>query len=184
MNTIKIPTPEVPSCWQTNDGRTNAWKAGFFAGYQQCAEDNQPKVDKYAKTQLDKWDNLVVFYAKGWFDAISPETSMVDELRAIMAERCALDFQYVKAESVVSLILSNIINPFVLDGEPRDRIVCRIIEDSAPDNIRNMGKPYDYYEAILGTLISIISCTQVKYLPGLTHADKELFRKCIERIKK
>lgn len=148
------------------------------------------------KTQLDKWDNLIVFYTKGCFDAISPKTSMVDELRAIMAERSWIDYKFIKAADVVSLLLSNIINPFILDGERGDRILCKIIEDSSPENCWRTGYkggykfngqpsdiPYDYNEAMIYNLVSIICCTEVKYFPGLTNADEELFWKCLARIK-
>lgn len=131
------------------------------------------------KTQLDKWDNLIVFYAKGWFDKISPETSMVDELRAIMAERYMIDCEHIQTKDIVSIILTNIISPFLSNN----RVLNKIIEDSAPNSMRNFNKPYDYYEAILETLISIIACTEAKCWPGLTDADEELFKKCLVRIK-
>lgn len=151
------------------------------------------------KTQLDKWDNLIVFYAKGWFDKISPETEILHNLRCIMAERCCIDIQFVKAENIVSVILRNIIYPFLLHHNS-DIILCKIIEDSSPEHCWRTGytkgikfiggdtkipETYNYFEAMIYNLMSIIRCSEVKYFPGLTgKADEELFKKCIKRINK
>lgn len=200
MNTtkpIKIPKLEsVPEIWSEN-GRGTAYVAGFYAGYEQGAADHQPKIDPYAKTSLDNYDAQVVLFCKGHFDTIlkelAPEMSEIDAIKLFISEHNAIDPEYINNGDVLNYLLINIIEPFVLPSNPR--WIIQLIEDASPENSSKTGYqggltfygqpgkiPYNYTEAMIFNLMSMISLTEVKYLPGLTaQANKEWFRREVIR---
>lgn len=144
----------------------------------------------HAKKQLDKWDNLTVFYCKDHFREIYAPIDGIEGLKKILGERNC--YRNISLRTVYEYLIGNIIKPFILPNDPD--AIFRAIENSAIENAWKVGYrggnkfngqsgeiPYNYWEAMIFSLMSIICGVEVKYLPGLKGTpDVELFKKCIQ----
>lgn len=133
------------------------------------------------KTKLDKWDCQVILYCKHWFDKNkdgNPRENInkVNDLCMIYSKRYCIDLKYVHADDIFLYLLHDIVEPFIMPVNPR--VFQKVVENSHPRNCWRVGYmggfiyneprastvefPYNYYDAVVYVMASIIALTEIK----------------------
>jgi hypothetical protein len=109
---------------------------------------------------LGKWDVQAIRYLKR-------KGASLDGLKAIWAERCGMDVQYIKSMDLALRFLE-IVDKYELVP------LTMLVADVAPDRqwmYGYGGDPEDYWDAWLRRLCSLLANTNVADLPGYTDPD-------------
>lgn len=116
------------------------------------------------KGKLDEWDIKLIRYSK------SGETD-VEGYKNIWAERCAMDTDFCRPQSIASHLLSLAFELELIDGEYQ---LNKLIDDICPKNDWKFGMKRDksnYWENVLAVVDSLFSLAEVQSLPGYVQGN-------------